>query len=153
LPVSFTCLDPLNRVKNMRVEVWAGAPGPARPYTLQKPPALPQDGPRQSHTIQYQNFSGSLDVPMPALGPGEVCWVQPMITTKAGTTHWGNAYPMPASMIPIERRAANLQVSLTAQKDRTVTMKGTSTDTEIEGKNKFVDVVAVESTYLEVLAP
>ena len=31
LPMNYTCLDPLNRVQGLRVEVWTGMPGVTRP--------------------------------------------------------------------------------------------------------------------------
>jgi S1-C subfamily serine protease len=153
LPVTYTCLDPLNRIRDMRVEVWTGQPGPARPYSLQKPQPLPNDGPRQSHVIPYQNNAGNLEVPLPQLAPGSVCWLQPVVTTKTGATFWGPAQATPVSLIPLERKPANLLVSLSAQKERTVSVKSAWTVTLLKGKEKKVVAEKLDASILEVLSP
>lgn len=153
LPVAYTCLDPLNRIRDMRVEVWTGTPGPARPYSVQKPQPLPDDGPRQSHVIPYQNYVGNFEVPLPPLAPGKVCWLQPVVTTKNGATFWGAAQATPVVLIPIERKPANLLVSLSAQKERTVSVKSAWTVTLLKGKQKKVFAEKLDASILEVLSP
>jgi predicted Zn finger-like uncharacterized protein len=153
LPVTYTCLDPLNRIREMRVEVWTGQPGPARPYSSQKPQPLPDDGPRQSHMIPYQNNAGNFEVPLPQLVPGKVCWLQPVVTTKNGATFWGTAQATPVAMIPLERKPANLLVSLSAQKERTVNVKSAWTVTLLKGKEKKVIAEKLDASILEVLSP
>ena len=153
LPVAYTCLDPLNRIRDMRVEVWSGPPGPARPYSVQKPQPLPDDGPRQSHVIPYHNYVGNLEVPLPQLAPGKVCWLQPVVTTKNGATFWGTAQATPVALIPIERKPANLLVSLSAPKERTVSVKSAWTVTLLKGKEKKVFAEKLDASILEVLSP
>ncbi|MBI3822797.1 MAG: trypsin-like peptidase domain-containing protein, partial [Planctomycetes bacterium] len=152
LPVQFNCLDPLNRVRKMHVEVWAGTPGPPRPYSLKQPQAQAGDGKRQAHPMAYQNFGGALDVPMPPLEVGQVCWVQPVITTASGTTHWGNAVPTSVGMVPLERKDADLKVSLTAVTERTVILKNSSSVTIFMGKKKKMIAEVLEGEILESLS-
>ncbi|MBI2805716.1 MAG: trypsin-like peptidase domain-containing protein [Planctomycetes bacterium] len=152
MPVRYTCLDPLNRIREMKVEVWAGQPGTTRPYSLQKPATMPGDGPRQTHKVNYQNGVGLLDVPLPALGPGQVYWFQPVITGQ-NVSHWGTALATPTSLILLERKAANLQVSLETHKKRTITVKNASTFTIYKGKQKGVFGEKLQATMLEDLYP
>ena len=55
LPINVQCLDPLNRIRGMKMEVWAGNAGPDRPLAYQPPAALAGDGPRQSSSMNYVN--------------------------------------------------------------------------------------------------
>ncbi|MBI1830650.1 MAG: trypsin-like peptidase domain-containing protein, partial [Planctomycetes bacterium] len=152
LPVQFTCLDPLNRVQKMHVEVWAGTPGQPRPYSRQKPPAAAGDGPRQSHAVSYRNFTGSADVPLPAVGVGQVHWVQPVITTSSGATHWGPATPT-SLFIPLERKDVDLRASLTSVRERTIRLKNSATITLFKGKQKKSFAEVLEGEVLESLSP
>jgi len=153
LPMKFACLDPLNRIRQMRVEVWTGSPGQERAYSLQKPQPMSGDGARQTHTVSYQNGGASFDVPLPQLTAGQVCWVQPVITNSAGATHWGTAIATSPTLVPVERKPANLTIDLANQKERTVKLKSSSTLTLAKGKNKTIIADKLDFEMLEVLGP
>jgi hypothetical protein len=61
-------------------------------------------------------------VPVPAAEPGKVVWLQPVLTTASGRTHWSAATAFrPGEQPPLERRPALLRVKLpTAAADRTL---------------------------------
>ncbi len=50
-----------------------------------------------------------LDVPLPALQPGQVCWLQPVLVKASGQNEWAKAAPVPAeAQIIVERKPASL---------------------------------------------
>jgi S1-C subfamily serine protease len=152
LPVKLSCIDPLNRIHELKVEVWSGVPGPPRPHGFQQPAPQAGDGPRNVFTVAYRNGVGTVDVPLPRVGPGQVCWVQPVLRTATGT-HWAPASATPMDLEPVQRRPANLMVSLTAQKERTVKMSSNFTITRQFGKKQFVDSETARAELLEVILP
>ena len=152
LPVRFTCLDPLKRVRELRVDVWTGAPGEPRVSMNQAQTAVPGDGQRQSHQITYRDGGGALDVPLPPLPPGKVYWLQPSVSTGRGV-QWEASVPLAGPFNPLERKSANVLVSLTAQKERTVKLKSLQTITRTSGKRKDDSVYKIDADILEVLSP
>ena len=147
IPVRLICLDPLNKIKGLGVEVWTGPPGAARPTGSQKPQPLPGDGPRQEHALKYANGVGTLDVPMPQLPAGHVYWVQPVLTSANGT-HWSAAQPTAAEFAVLERKPANLTVNLEKHKERTAKVDSRFTTTESLGKKESK---VIEHTIVELL--
>ncbi|MSQ95083.1 MAG: serine protease [Gemmataceae bacterium] len=150
LPVQYRCLDPLNRIKDLRVEVWVGTPGPERPPMFRKPPAEAGDGPRESHVINYQNGVGLLDVPLPQLPPGQVYWLQPVFTSVKGM-YWGPAQSTPTNLMLLDRKAANLTASLTAQKERTTRLTSKFTAALTFGKKATISTEDAAVELLEVV--
>src|SRR5439155_3606817 len=123
LPVKFECLDPLRRVKSMRVEVWAGNKGPDRPFATKQPAPHDGDGPKQLVEVTYQNGLGAGDIPWPALQPGQVCWIQPVMVNAAGVEQWFPATAHePSPYPPLQRTAANVKLKLEAGQ-RTLKLK------------------------------
>jgi S1-C subfamily serine protease len=59
LPVRLATLDPLNRARDVKVEVWAGNPGKPRPAGLRAPTPQPGDGVRQTRLLQVLTPVGS----------------------------------------------------------------------------------------------
>lgn len=152
LPVHFSCLDPMNRIKEMRVEVWVGGAGPARLPSAVKPEPEPGDSARTSHAITYRDGIGKLDVPLPPLAPGQVYWLQPVLVTPKGT-RWGPAQATMQTLAFLERKPADLTINFTAQKQRFSTLSSVYTVTEAFGKLKFVDSQQVNAEFYEVLFP
>jgi S1-C subfamily serine protease len=109
LPVTVTCLDPLRRARNLRVEVWAGSPGEERPGGWHAPPQ-PGDGPRQSYPLTFRDGAYVAEVPLAPLPPGKVCWVQPVLVNAAGVSLWDAAQPLAwEPQLVLERQPATLQ--------------------------------------------
>jgi S1-C subfamily serine protease len=152
LPVRCECLDPLGRVQSVRVEVWVGSMGPERPFAFEPPPAQPGDGPRQTSDVAYQNGKAIGDVPLPALQPGQVYWIQPVLVNGAGVTQWQRASTL-AAKVPLERVPANLQMKLDPGQQRTVRIKNENRVTVYQGKDKFTEGQDFEAAFLEVLTP
>lgn len=152
LPVKYTCLDPLNRVNAMRIEVWTGVPGAARPHSFVKPQPVAGDSERISHVATYLDGKGEVDVPLPKLPGGHVHWLQPVIITAKGT-QWGTAISTTDGVLPLERKPANLVVSLTNAKERNVNVKSSNSSTLIVGKTKEVIATRVNAEVVEFLSP
>ena len=151
LPVKFSCLDPLKHIKEMRLDVWAGRPGQPLPPAAQQPKARSDDGPRQTVKLKYDNGSCQVNVELPTLAAGQVCWLQPVFVTAEDKTHWGASLVAPASLIPLERKPAKLAPVLEAKSERTVKLKSVSTETFTRGKLSEISADTVEADILEVV--
>ena len=151
LPVKYMCLDPFNRIKEVKVEVWTGNAGPERPFALETPTPRPGDGPRQTHTISYNNAVAQGEVPLPALGPGQVVWLQPVLVHGVGNSQWGPGLASEADLIALERKPANLLLNQTAHKLRTAHLKLSMGNTLIRGKEKQTSADRAELDFLEAI--
>jgi predicted Zn finger-like uncharacterized protein len=152
LPITLKAIDPLARVKSMRVDIWVGNAGPTRPASYFTPPPRPGDGEKESITVQYQNGVATAEVSLPKLPPGQVYWVQPVLVNGAGMTEYHTASALPAAA-PLQRVAAELQMKMSKAGERTVKLKDTIKMTVIEGKHVYTDGLVYEASVLEVLTP
>jgi len=152
LPVKVEYLDPLKHVKAMRVEVWAGDKGAARPFGTERPAPLPGDGPRKSIDIDHQNGIAKGDVALPTLKDGQVYWLQPVVVDGAGVTRWHTALPRDATP-PLERVPAELLIKFDQGPVRTLRMKDTIRLSVQEGKNQFSQALKLDATVLEAVTP
>jgi predicted Zn finger-like uncharacterized protein len=150
LPVRLTYLDPLNLIREMRVEVWTGLPGAARPATEQKPAAQSGEGPRQEYAVKYAKGLGTSEVPLPPLPGGHVYWVQPVLRSAKGA-YWGAAVQTATDFAVLERKAVNLTIDLEKQKDRTTKLESRLTIIETLGKTEKKEVIQTLAETLEVL--
>ena len=156
LPVKLTCLDPLKRVRDVKVEVWAGDPGDARPAAWQAPPALPSDGPPQSYPVSPRDGAYTVDVPLPPLPPGKVYWLRPVMVNAAGATQWDTATPLALAALPIlDRKPALLQFKApTAAIDRTLKLQSKDTMSVYRGNaSAALWTEKMEGDVLESLKP
>jgi predicted Zn finger-like uncharacterized protein len=152
LPVSLQCLDPLGRVRSIRVEVWAGAPGPDRASSYQQPAAMPGDSPRQSNNVVYADGIGTGDLPLPALQPGQVYWIQPVLVNAAGTTQWQPAQAVTA-VPPLQRSPASLVMKTEQSGERSLKMKASIGLTVYKGKQKYIEGLSLDAELVEILFP
>ncbi len=138
LPLKIACLDPLQRVRDLTVDIWTGPSGPARRTSLKAPQQLPGDSPKSSTTLTYQQGLAvhELVVPTMTLPPGHVYWIQPRLTTHAGLQQWASTSTFdPAGIAPLNRVAANLTFS-TATSERSLNMHGKFEFQLLKGKDK-----------------
>jgi S1-C subfamily serine protease len=156
LPVQVTCLDPLRRVREVKVEVWAGRPGEERPASRQGQRPLPGDGPRQAYPLTFRNGTYTVDVPLLPLPPGQVYWLQPFLVNAAGAPVWDTAISTPANPpIVLERVAAAIRFNApTAPVERSVRLKRSVTANLYRGdENAVVLTTRTEADVLESLQP
>jgi S1-C subfamily serine protease len=153
LPVRLTCLDPLNRIRDVRVEVWTGKPGKPRSPATAAPRPEDGDGPRKAMAVRYANGEGLAEVPVPPLAAGQVYWVQPVLAGGAGPARWGQAISFqPTSPTAVERRAALLQLKYPEQGqkvERTLKLKVKVELTSASGKNSRTMGENLEADLLE----
>ncbi len=109
LPLSLSCLDPLQRLRDLQFEVWVGKRGQARPTSFKKPEALPGDGPRRVFPVASEAGQAAIDLPLPTLNSGQVLWVQPVLTDGGGTTRWAAATFFQPSELPPRCRVTKQQ--------------------------------------------
>ncbi len=121
MPLKVVCLDPMSRLKGLKVDVWTAPAGGARPFGLQKPPALVGDGPKKSVALNYSATKAEGDVLLPAIPVGHVLWVQPVLQQATGQFVWGHAFTVTtATDSPLQRMPANLTMNLASTPDRTI---------------------------------
>ncbi len=155
LPVKLTCLDPLNRIRSVKMEWWTGAPGQSRPASTQAPPPRPGDGPHSSLPATLRDGAYALDVPLPAPPPGQICWLQPVLIKASGQTTWEKAIPVPAEAhVALERKPAELRFKPpTAAIERTLKANSSVSLTVYQGKESTSLVEKMEGDVLESLNP
>ncbi len=129
-PVRLSVIDPLNRIKQVAVDVWVGdAKAKNRPPSLAQPTPEPGDSPHQHIALTYVNGVAQGEVPMPPLAPGKVLFVQPYWVNGAGEPHWSGAMQhfIDLTINPaVERKSAELILRHAAVK-RPVALKTTNT--------------------------
>ncbi len=104
LPVRMTFLDPLERIRDMQMEVWTGPAGKPRPASLKPPPMLPGDSAKQAFNVKYAAGKANHELLVGAELPnGDVYYLRPVFVNKDGVKRW--VLPTPTS--PPTRRLSN----------------------------------------------
>jgi S1-C subfamily serine protease len=151
LPVEVTCLDPMNRLQDLKIEVWTGNQGMPRPPSLAKPLALPGDGPRQISPLTYRNNKAVAEIDLPAMGDGQTFWLQPVVTDKTGKVHWSTATAYKVSdHVAVERKPAVLQLQVDAQPERTLKLISSNKVLVYEAKKQGSLALKIEADALEI---
>jgi S1-C subfamily serine protease len=141
LPVRLGCLDPMNRIREVKVDVWTGPAGSPLSASSTAPANRPGDGPRQSYTLAIKDGGYSGEVVLPSALAGQVVWIQPMALSGNGT-QWDKSVEVPAdSQNPVERRAATIQFKVPANPiERTLKMNNHTIVTIYKG----ADTVSID---------
>ncbi len=154
LSVSLTCLDPMRRLRELKVDTWTGKPGAVRPPSLQPPQAQPGDGARASHVFPPGDGKRTVQIPLPVLKAGEVLWFQPVLTDTGGTTRWfAAASYKPPDLPPLERTPVVLRLDLGGPAEHTLQLTSTSTYQLRTGDTQTVRKLHLEGQALEVVRP
>jgi S1-C subfamily serine protease len=151
VPVTYKTLDPFKRIREIRVDVWAGKPATNRPFSAAKATPQPDDGSRHSHVLKYEKQTATADVPLPKLEAGQVAWVQPVIIFEKG-----EAFDAPQAFdaaLAVERVAADLVIKLAEQKERTVHLKTAQSTQVTDGKQKITSADKAEVDLVESFGP
>jgi tetratricopeptide (TPR) repeat protein len=128
LPVRLSCLDPLQRIRTVKLDIWAGKPAPVRAPSLTEPKPVAGDGPRRAVVVNYRDGTGQVDVPIPSLAAGQVLWIQPVLTDSGDATHWGSAVVYsPSDLPPLERKEALITENFERQGQRTIKLTASVT--------------------------
>jgi tetratricopeptide (TPR) repeat protein/S1-C subfamily serine protease len=150
VPVRLSCLDPLQRIRTVKLDVWEGMPSPARPPSPTSPKPLPGDGPRRSLVVTYRDGVAQADVAVPKLAADKVLWAQPVLTDASGATHWAAAIAYrPSDLPPLERKAAVFRQDFERQAQRTVKLTTSSTIRASRGPRQALYRGAMEVQALE----
>jgi hypothetical protein len=154
LPIRVVCADPLQRVQDVQVDVWAGPEGKARPASTKPPAAQPGDSAKKTVKLTYRDGSAAADIDVPEAPLGAVVWVQPAVAGQAGLKLWGPSVAYAAERDPpVERVPVEFQLKNLAQAERTLDLK--RTQKVILYKNKFELVISenAHAALLEHLQP
>jgi tetratricopeptide (TPR) repeat protein len=139
VPVRIDFLDPLQRIRTVKLEVWAGNASPGRPASLSPPKPRPGEGPRQDIAVSYASSGVQVDAPVPALDGNKVLWIQPVLTDQGGATHWAKAVAYkPSELPPLERTAAVLRQDFDRQPQRTLKLVGAFKVRAFKGASEFL---------------
>jgi S1-C subfamily serine protease len=157
LPIEIDCLDPMNRLQEIKVDAWLGNHGSLRPPAFNKPPNSAGDGARQTTALAYHNNKALGEIDLLALDSAKVdlqtrsLWIQPVLTDKAGVTYWATAvaYKL-ADLVSVERKPALLQVQPDLQPERTLKIVSSNKVVEVKGKLQRSLSFNVEAQALEV---
>ena len=125
-PIVATIADPLNRLRKVDAEVFAGpkpdlkkGEKPIRAGGDRLPPPQPGDGPRTVAALEYDTnkqlrlgdaYSAQADLLLPGIKENEVYWFQPHYYAKDGTERWGEAIVMDMGRYPVEQKPAHLEI-------------------------------------------
>jgi S1-C subfamily serine protease len=151
LPVEVSCLDPLNRLKDIKVEVWKGDPGMVRAPSAQKPMAVPGDGPHWATALVYQSNKATANIDLPSLSGDQTFWLQPVLTDKSGRTFWSTAVAFKASEhLAVERKPALLQLQVDSQPERTIKLSSSNKILTYQGKTKSSIALQIDAEALEI---
>lgn len=151
VPLQCACLDPFQRIKEVRVEIWAGKPMTNRPFSTKEAQPQPGDGERQIIKLMLREDTAVADVVLPKVAEGEVAWVQPVLAFAKGEPQFG----APQSFEPalaIERNPTLFDFKMAEQKERTVHLKSGQSATLTKGKQKLVAGTTIELDILEAFS-
>ncbi len=107
VPITVQTIDPLNRLRKVRVETWTGNPGKAHLIAEKDRAPKPDETPRVAQDLEYKAAVARGDVLIPALPPGKVLWVEVHVIDQNGRDTWTSASPH-ALAPPLERKPATL---------------------------------------------
>ncbi|MHB1426130.1 MAG: S1C family serine protease [Gemmataceae bacterium] len=140
LPVKLTCLDPLRRIRQIKLDVGTGAPG---------------TGQRTSLAAVFRDGAYRTEVPLPSSGSGQACWIQPVLIKASGQSERGKAIPVPAdAQIVLQRKPALLQFKPpSAAIERTLQLDSDVAVSVYEGKDDAVFHEKMKGKVLESLNP
>ncbi|HWG43401.1 MAG TPA: trypsin-like peptidase domain-containing protein [Gemmataceae bacterium] len=155
LPMKMTCLDPLNRIRQVKVEMWTGPAGANHPPSTKQPEPLPGDGPRTTIPAVFQGGAHLAEVPLPKPAPGQVYWFQPVLVKDGGETQWAKAFSVPVeSQVVVDRKPALLQFKPPgAPIERTLKAQSAVTLTIYKGKRSLSLSEKMDGKVLESLNP
>jgi hypothetical protein len=112
LPVEVAFLDPLERVREVKLHYWTGPAGAVRPPSPKETPAA-DEAATPSVAMSYRQGIAKQDVVLPPLPPGQVYWLRAEFVDQDSLRQWGPAAPyQPTGAPPLERVPANLVVDV-----------------------------------------
>ena len=124
LPCEVACLDPLQRIRKVDVDVWTGPAGPNRAGGTMAPMPVAGDGPRSRMPMTYAKSKAVAELALPTAKAGSVVWVQPILWDASGKSSWGTARSASlAELTPLTRQPATIRVDFGKVPERTIVLK------------------------------
>jgi S1-C subfamily serine protease len=155
LPIQVSCLDPLRRIRQLKVDVWTGPAGPALQASSVTPPARPGDSPRESFSLSARDGRYVGEVLLPRARVGQALWIQPLMVNEADASRWDSAVAVPAeSQAPLDRQVALVQFKAPPGPiERTLRLNSQTTVTVFKGNSTLNLEDKLRGNVLEVLQP
>jgi hypothetical protein len=154
LPLELECLDPLERIRDLKIAVWSGKPGNAHPPSTKTPDLSPGDGPRQFFPLAYREGKAEVEIDLPPWDYSKVVWVQPVLTDGIQSAYWAEAFAYkPTAFAPLERKPANLRYRFDVQSERSVKMRSTLKLQAVRGPQQLSTAKTMEAEALETVHP
>lgn len=121
-PVEIKFADPLNRVKNVRLDYWVGKPGKPRRSAKVQPKPRDDDYPRQTVSCTYDSETKKAicEFVLPETEPGYAYWIQPRYIDGTGNEVWAEATFYAPDGPPVERREIALNANFKKNSARLV---------------------------------
>lgn len=88
LPVNVRTIDPLRRIKSVKLTWWVGKQGQPRDPTSQLPAIKSGDSQHQTVALTYQNGVARGSLQIPAVPEGKTVFIQPVYESESGTRQW-----------------------------------------------------------------
>jgi S1-C subfamily serine protease len=147
LPFEVACLDPLQHIRKVEVEVWTGSAGPNRGGGTKTPVPVPGDGPRSRTPMTYAAGKAVADLTLPTAKAGTVVWVQPILSDANGKSSWGTARSASLDdMAPLTRQPATIRIDFAKVPERTLVLKN---QIRLEIKKRDIGSETLEANLLE----
>jgi S1-C subfamily serine protease len=154
IPVKIKLLDPLTRLKAVKLDVWTAPASNGRPNSNYKPTALPGDGPKKTVSTNYFNGQATTDLLLPQIPAGHVLWVQPVLQQATGQNAWSNAFTvLSASAEPLKRIPANLTLNMAAANERTIDLTSKKNLQMHSGGKKMEATLKLDTDIFETVQP
>jgi S1-C subfamily serine protease len=146
VPVTLSVVDPLQRIREVTLEVWSGPAGKARPAASSAPASMPGDSARKSLAIERKEgvFRQELKLPLDTLPASHVYYVQPVQLSTTGVKNWGRGVVFdPVESRPLDKEAAELKMKATVR-DRDLKVS-TRFEFKVRDKVLFTDTMTVQA--------
>jgi hypothetical protein len=106
-----TAVDPLGRLKDMKLDTWIAEPGTRhRPASTTEPKPLPGDSEHQSVDVKYEKKESTMvELALPPQDdPKKNYWIQPSFVNGTSKRSWYGAWA-PSLGTPVERKEVTIR--------------------------------------------
>jgi hypothetical protein len=100
-------IDPLNRLRKVRIDCWSGDPGKPRNIAEKDRAPLPGESPRKSTDLEYKNGVAKGEIVLPEMAAGKVLWYEVHTVDLNNREVWTIAAPLTLEP-PLDRKPTTI---------------------------------------------